>query len=63
MRELKALGHDLWSLDPDQRWGPDYVTRRPGAGLMLTRHSSDEDDDSSEAGGEETVEVEFRPRA
>jgi len=33
--ELRALGHDLWSIDPDKAWGADYRTRRPGAGLFL----------------------------
>jgi hypothetical protein len=33
--ELRGLGHDLWSIDPDSAWGGDYMTRRPGAGLFL----------------------------
>ena len=54
--ELRSLGHDLWSWDPDRLWGADYVTRREGAGLTLALYGEDEDDD--EAPG---IEVEFSP--
>ncbi len=52
MRELKELGHDLWSWG-DGEWGHDYVTRRPGAGLQITWTQSD----GENAG--DAVEVEF----
>ncbi len=35
VRELRALGHDLWSWDAGERWGWDYVERREGRGLRL----------------------------
>jgi hypothetical protein len=54
MHELRALGHDLWSWDEDV-WGADYVTTRPGAGLTISRTSSEGADDSGEV-----VEVQFR---
>lgn len=58
MKELKAAGHDLWSYTPEEVWGPDYVTPRPGSGLLITRFA--DDDDSSV---QNTVKVEFKPRA
>ncbi|MBK8234460.1 MAG: hypothetical protein IPK74_02785 [Deltaproteobacteria bacterium] len=45
--DLRALGHDLWSWDPDRVWGPDYVTRRVGAGMMLSLRGAGDDDDAT----------------
>jgi hypothetical protein len=56
MQELKLLGHDLWSWEPDEIWGHDYVTRRAGAGLFVTRTCTEDED-----AAEELVQVEFRP--
>ncbi len=61
MGELKMLGHDLWSWDDDVYWGPDYVTRRPDAGLVITRYGEDSDDDEGAEDDAELVSVEFRP--
>jgi len=44
MKELKALGHDLWSWDEDL-WGSDYMTKRAGAGLRIQRLTNDERDE------------------
>ncbi len=61
MYELRTLGHDLWSLSLDEAWGHDYMTRRPGAGLLVTRAGGCCDDD--EPPSEEMVFVEFNPPA
>ena len=56
MKDLRALGHDLWSWDSDLVWGHDYITRRPGAGLRATRIDPEDD-----APSEQRVEVAFEP--
>ena len=40
--ELKAAGHDLWRWDLEL-WGPDYMTRRPGRGLLVKLEPEDDD--------------------
>lgn len=59
MQELKQLGHDLWSWEMDEVWGHDYMTRRPGAGLFITRTFGETDEP---APSDEQVLVEFRSR-
>lgn len=56
-KELRALGHDLWSWEPDRVWGRDYVTKRDGAGLTLSLLLRD-DDDGEPASPHITVEFE-----
>jgi hypothetical protein len=63
MGELKLLGHDLWSWDDDVCWGSDYVTRRPGAGLVVTRYAENDDEDDGPSDETEMVSVKFRPPA
>lgn len=56
MKELKAVGHDLWSWTPEEVWGHDYITPRLGAGLCITRYTDDDDE-----GAANTVKVAFAP--
>jgi hypothetical protein len=58
VQELRLLGHDLWSWEHDEIWGRDYMTRRAGAGLLVTRTCNEDEDPV-----EETVQVEFQPPA
>jgi hypothetical protein len=56
--ELRALGHDLSSIDPHRAWGRDYMTPRPGAGLFLHLLW-----DESDQMPEPHIGVEFAPPA
>lgn len=58
IKELEDLGHNLWSWDAERVWGWDYVMRRPGAGLIVTRSAGEDEDENTR---EEVVAIEFRP--
>lgn len=57
--ELRALGHDLWSWDPDRVWSRDYVTKRNGAGMTLSLYGTEDDDEDD--GAAPRIAVEYRP--
>jgi hypothetical protein len=58
VKELKALGHDLWHWD-DYVWGHDYMTPRPNAGL----HICPRDDEAQQESGAPFVIVTFSRRS